>query len=512
MRKIHTGILAILFLLLFLTLPYADTTEIRILHVNDFHGFAEPHKPPGSDKAVGGIAYLSGKVEKLRKEKSSLLLAAGDMIRGDNWADLFEGRSVIEWMNLMDFDVMVVGNHEFDFGQQVLRKRISESRFPLLGANVEGLGELRSYVVKEVKGIRIAVIGVVTEETPITTHPRNVVGLKFISPAKTVERYLRELKNRADIFIVLSHIGYPADRTLAENVKGIDVIVGGHSHTKIEKPVTVGKTIIVQAWEHGKALGVLDLTIEDGKMIGFRGHLEEIIPEKGTEDKAVQALVEKYQKKVDALLGGRVGKALVDLNGQAVREKETNLGDLVSDVMRRASGADVAITNGGGIRTGIRKGEIKLKDIYAVLPFDNYIVAFRLTGKELSDALEHGLSAVGGEEGRFPQVSGLTLTYSRSAEKGARIKEILVAGKPIDPNREYVVATNDFLAVGGDGYEVFKNALKASGDFSAAGEIMKGGKVVYSDPGHWLRDLVVQSIKEQGSIAPAVEGRIKELP
>ncbi|MCX5718506.1 MAG: metallophosphatase, partial [Nitrospirae bacterium] len=256
MKILNIAICIIFLLVVSVFSVNAEQTEIRILYVNDFHGFAEPYKPFGSDEMSGGIVYLSARVNALRKEKVSLLLSAGDMIQGNNWANLSQGESVIELMNAMGFDAMVVGNHEFDFGQDVLKKRISEAKFPVLGANVEGLDMLKPFVIKELDGIKVAILGIVTEDTPVSTHPRNVSGLKFLSEESTVEKYMTELKIKADIIIILSHIGHHADRILAEKVKGIDVIVGGHSHTKVEKPLRVGNTLIVQAWEHAKALGV----------------------------------------------------------------------------------------------------------------------------------------------------------------------------------------------------------------------------------------------------------------
>lgn len=498
-------------LVLSFSFAHAEETVIRILYINDFHGFAEPYIPLGSKEMLGGIGYLAAKADALRKEKPALLLSAGDMIQCNNWANLFQGESVIELMNAMKFDVMVLGNHEFDFGQEVLKKRISEARFPVLGANVRGLDKLKPFIIRNISGVRIAIIGVVTEDTPETTHPRNVAGLKFEPPAETVEKYVKELKQKADIIIVLSHIGYSADRMLAEKVGGIDVIVGGHSHTKIERQVTVGKTVVVQAWEHGKALGVLDLTVKDGKITGFEGHLEEIRPVRGAEDRAALAIVEKYKQKVDAMLNEKVGETEVDLDGENVRRKETNLGNLVADVMRQVSEADMAIVNSGAIRTSIKKGEIRVKDIYSVLPFNNYIVAIRLTGKQIREALEHGVSAIEEGSGRFPQVSGLSFTYSPSEKEGSRVKEILIAGKPLEPEKEYTVATNDFLAAGGDGYKVFGDAIRSSGDFSNIGGAIKGEKLVYSDSSRWLKDGVAEYIRTKKTIAPEVKGRIKEI-
>jgi len=511
MKRIYAVGLNLLFLFLFITFSYGEQVEIRILHINDFHGFVEPYKPLGSDELLGGISYLATKVNELRKEKPTLLLSAGDMIQGNNWANLFLTESVIEWMNEMRFDAMVLGNHEFDFGREVLKKRISEARFSILGANVEGLIGIKPFEIKELKGIKVGIIGVVTEDVPLATHPRNVSDLRFISPMKIVEKYIKELKNKVDIMVVLSHIGYPADRVLAEKVEGIDVIVGGHSHTKMTKPVSLGKTLIVQAWEHAKALGVLDLFIKDGKIIGFEGRLEEIKPEEGKEDRASLAILNKYKEKVDAVLNEKIGEAEVDLDGENVRKRETNLGNFIADIMRRTSGADITLINGGAIRTSIKKGEVRVKHIYTVLPFDNTIVAIKLTGRQIRKALEHGVSVVEGEEGRFPQISGLTFAYSPSKKRGSRIKEISVSGHPIDHDKEYVVATNDFLAAGGDGYKVFGEAIQSSRDLSAIGGMMRGEKVVYNDSDRGLRDIVVEYIRGEKKIAPKVEGRIIEI-
>ena len=463
-------LLCCLFWLIFLGTPATGReAALRFLYVNDFHGFAEPYQPLGSAEPLGGAAYLAGAVDRRRNERPTLLLAAGDMIQGNNWANLFHGKSSIELMNAMGFDAMVVGNHEFDFGQKVLLERITEARFPVLGANVQGLARLKPYVIKTSGGIRVAIIGVVTADTPTTTHPRNVAGLKFQSPEVTVARYLKKLKGKADLMVVLSHLGYPEDRVLARKVQGIDVIIGGHTHTKLATPVRVNHTIIVQAWEHAKALGVLDLDLEDGKIVKFAGHLEEIKPASGQADQEAQRIVAQYSRQVDARLDKIVGETEVDLDGEQVRTRETNLGDLVTDIMRAAAGADAALINGGSIRTSLHRGKVKAKDIYAALPFDNYLVAIRLTGRQLRQALEHGVSGLEDKAGRFPQVSGLSFTYSRSAPVGSRVREVLVQGQPLDPGRRYVVATNDFLAAGGDGYLSFGEALKGGPGFREQG-------------------------------------------
>ena len=484
--------------------------EIRILHINDFHGFAVPYKPYGSDEAQGGLAYLAARADELRSEKPTLFLAAGDLIQGNNWANLFQGKSSIEAMNAMKVDAMVLGNHEFDFGQAVLKERIGEANFPVLGANVVGLSELKPYILKNMDGLTVAIIGVVTDDTPVTTHPRNVIGLQFLSPEETIKKYTQGLKGKYDIIVVLSHSWFSADTVLAKTVDGIDIIIGGHSHTKVEKPAIVGKTVIAQAFEHGKALGVLDLAIKDGKVVEVSGRLEPIKPT-GKSNRVVETIVAKYQQKVDAVMNEIVGEALADLDGANVRLKETNLGNLITDVMRKTAGADAAIINGGTIRTSIKKGPVKVSDVYAVVPFDNYIVAIRLTGQQIRDTLEHGVSAVEEEEGRFPQVSGLTFTYDLKGKKGSRVKEVFIGGVPLVADREYTVATNDFLAAGGDGYKAFGDSVKSSKDYAVIGGAMKGEKLVYRDSGRWLRDMVIDHVKMNKTLSPKVEGRIKEL-
>ncbi len=511
MRRYAVSVLFHVLLLLSAGTAAGEQKVVSILHVNDFHGFAEPYKPFGSEELLGGIASLAAEVDKIRAQGPTLLVASGDMIQGNNWANLFLGESVIELMNEMRFDAMALGNHEFDFGTGVLRKRIEAARFPVLAANVEGLDLLKPYTIREISGVRIALVGVVTEDVPVTTHPRNVAGLQFHPVARTVERCLELLRGKADIVVLLSHIGHTADRELASNVSGLTAIIGGHSHTKVLSPVVINNTVIVQAWEHGKALGRLDLHIEDRKVVRADGRLIGISPSPEMPDTAVGRLVRKYSEKVDAVLDEEVGVALTDLDGEHVRSRETNLGNLIADIMRQTAQADAAIIGGGSIRTSIKKGRIQMKHVYAVSPFNNYIVGVRLTGRQIREALEHGLSAIEDGAGRFPQVSGISFSYSRTAAVGARIRELIIAGRPAEADREYTVATDDFLAAGGDGYKAFGEAVMASKDFTNVGGTLKGEKLVYSNSGKWERDVIIDYIREVKQVSPIVEGRIREV-
>ena len=513
-RFVPTIVLALtVFLLLCSTSLWAKDIEIRILYINDFHGFAQGYNLPGTNDHRGHIACLAALTETLRKEKLSLLVASGDMIQGDNWANFFQGKSVIDLMNQMRFDAMSVGNHEFDYGSAILKERIREANFPVLGANVRGMETfLQPYIIREIEGVRIALIGIITEDTPVTTNPKNVVGFTFASPAATLPALIRKLRQEADVIVVLSHIGFNADRQLAATVSDIDIIIGGHSHTRVDKPVLIGKTVVVQDYEHGKTLGVLDLTIREKKVVSTNGYLADIKPDSMPKDNGIAEKVSLYQARVDAVMQDTVGETKTDLDGVNVRKAETNLGNFIADVMKEAAGADGAIINGGTIRTSAPKGILKVSDIYSIVPFDNYIVAIRLKGKQIRDTLEHGVSAIADDAGRFPQISGIRFTFQPSKKTGSRVGDIFIGNAPLDLEKEYTIATNDFLAAGGDGFRAFGEAVRSSRDYAVVGGAMKGEKLMYSNAGKWLRDVVIDRIKAAGVIAPTVEGRIRETP
>lgn len=482
------------FLVLFQAPALADPVQIRILHVNDFHGYAEPYRPYGSRELLGGAAYLAARVEALRADSRipTLLLAAGDMIQGNLWSNMNQGKAVIELMNMMEFDAMVVGNHEFDFGQNILKERISQANFPILGANVAGISGVKPYVIRNIGGVRVGILGIVTEKTPYLTHPDNVKNLIFKPPPEALREYLDEVRKLSDVVIVLSHIGFAEDQRLAANVMGIDVIIGGHSHTRVDKPLEVGKTIILQAWEHGKTLGVIDLTVENGRIIKIRGRLVEIKPDPEHMDKGMAVLVRRYAADVDRDMGQAIGSACVDLDGERVRSGETNLGNMVADAMREGSRADISLINAGSIRTSIKQGSISIKDVYRVLPFDNYLIVMKLKGREIVRAVEQGLAHVEEGHGSFLQVSGLQLVYDPSGAPGKRLKEIKFAGLAVDNEKIYTVAVNDFMAAGGDGFAFMKTLPRE--DAALRGQI--------------VRDVVSDYIRMRKEICPQTEGRI----
>ncbi|HEY6000412.1 MAG TPA: 5'-nucleotidase C-terminal domain-containing protein [bacterium] len=479
-------------LLLLLAAPALSSAEtLTILHVNDFHGALEPTRTASGQPEEGGAARLAA-VMRAERTPTTLFLSAGDLMQGTNISNLFAGKPVIEVFNLMGLDASAVGNHEFDAGQAALAERAAEARFPFLAANIEGSGPWKPSEVRRVGGLRVALFGLTTEETPVATHPRNVQGLKFTDAAAAARRMVAELRPQADLVIALTHLGFEEDEKLAAAAPGIDIIVGGHTHTKVEQPAQVGTTLVLQAYERGAVLGRLDLEVVDGTVVAHRYRLVPVTGAAG-EDPEVAAVVAGYAARLGAKMGEPVGTAAVDLDGgkDATRSRETNLGDLIADVMRETAGADVALINGGTIRAGVPAGPVTVGAIYNVLPFDNWLVSFAVTGRELRAALETGVSRVEVRDGGFPQVSGMRFTFDPRKPAGQRIVSVEVGGAPLDEARTYVLATHDFLAAGGNDYTEFA-----------------GHAPVYSDSSRWLRDVLAEWWRKRGSIAPAVDGRI----
>jgi 5'-nucleotidase / UDP-sugar diphosphatase len=512
-----TFVLSLLLLLTLSATAYGAPASFRVYYVNDFHGFANSSQPPGTHDQQGGAAWLAARLFALRAEQPGLFLAAGDMIQGDTWTNFSQGHSAIDLLNALHLDAMVTGNHEYDFGQDVLKQRVREAQFPVLAANVSGLAEVRPQVNFSLPAGKVAVVGLVTDDTPQSSHPRNTTGLTFVAPETAAREQIGARDKDVSLVVLLTHIGHEQDLALAANLctGGAPVnvpilIVGGHSHTVVETPVRIGDCAVVQAGDHGRFLGLVDVTVEQGKMVAANGRLEKIASSAGAADLQTAALVDRYNVQVDRILKEKAGFATVDLIQEGARQQETNLGNLVADIVRKTTGAQAAMVNGGSLRVGISKGEITMRQIYATLPFNNYLVAVKMSGKLLIQALEHGVSGVERGEGRFPQISGMSFVFDRRLPPGQRIESVTIGGQPVDANHEYTVATLDFMASGGDGYTAFGQAIKSGGDFAEVGGAMRSSRLVYNDPGQFLRDVVLDALAKESPVAPLVEGRIVE--
>src|SRR6056297_929026 len=471
----------------------AQDGSLTILHTNDTHGRVEEGSYAGM-----GFPKLATLVNQYRNEGNVLLLDAGDTFHGQTIVNLNEGEAIIDIMNEMGYDAMTLGNHDFNFGQERIKELEEMANFPIVAANLDP-ALVEPYVIKEINGIRVGIFGLATPETEYKTHPKNVEGLTFRSPSEAAQEMVDELEGQTDMIIALSHLGLSegseyTSRRVAENVSGIDVIIDGHSHTALEEGLMVNGTLIAQAGEYDKNLGVVDVSISEGEVTAQASLITKEDAADVQKDEAVLSVIEEVQAENEEITSAVVGKTTVELDGERanVRSGETNLGNLVADSMLAKTEADVAITNGGGIRASIDEGEVTKGEVITVLPFGNTTVVKKLTGAQLLDAVEHGLSQYPALEGLFPQVAGMKIVFDGDRPAGERVISLKVKGEPVDHDAVYEVATNDFMAAGGDGYEVFQGTETV---------IEAGG----------LEELVMNYISQRGTVAPKVEGRIIEV-
>jgi 5'-nucleotidase/UDP-sugar diphosphatase len=475
-----------------------DAVDITILHVNDTHGRILPYmeKSVSKKEPVSGAAYLARMVqeERLSNPEGTLLLSAGDMFQGTPVSNLFKGQAVIEVMNYLRFDAMAIGNHEFDWGMDAFENLLVSSRFPYLSANIKDhcgyyLTGVKPYIMVFKKNVKIAIIGVTTPEVIYNTYPGIIQGCKVYRPEEILPGLIKKVKGEgAHMIIVLSHLGLDADKELAQRVPGIHVIVGGHSHSAIKRPVVIGDTIILQTGSHGLYLGVFELSIDTdtGKIVRYKENrvLKKVLA--GLDkpyDEAVAGIVNKYYDQIKEKFTQVVGETLVDLKRRY--QRESNIGNLVCDTMRKEANADIAFLNSGGIRTDIPKGKITLEQVFTLLPFDNNLVTMNLTGTQILKILEYNAKM---EQG-FLQASGIKIRYDVSEPAGSRVKEVSIGDTPLIKGKTYTVATIDFLAAGGDAFTTFK----------------EGKNILY---GISLRDLFVSYLKKHSPVAPRIEGRI----
>ena len=481
-----------------------DVKTLTIVHVNDVHG----HVVEEEANEVIGYAKLKTIVDELREDKNVLLLNAGDTIHGTNFATLNRGEAVINLMNLMGFDAMVPGNHEFNYGYDRLLELADMAEFPILGANIvkeaDGTPDLESYIIKEFEGFKVGIFGLSTEETKVKAHPKYSEGLKFESPIEVAKGIVEKLQEEeVDLIVGLVHLGLDEESAkvattsemLAEAVEGIDIIVDGHSHHELTEGRLVNDTLIVQAHEWTKNIGIVEVKMVDGEKEIVAKLLDYEAVKDVEGDEEILAQIAEVEAVNEEIMNEVIGKNLVLLDGvrEHVRGGETNLGNLATDAMLKASGADVVLTNGGGIRASIEVGDITLGNAFEVFPFGNTLVTIEVTGETIKAALEHGVDAYPEVAGKFPHVAGMTYKIDPNKEVGSRIVELLVNGEEIDLEKTYALATNDFMASGGDGYEMFMGAPI----------LMEHGL---------LYETVVDYIRELGEVSYEVEGRIVGLP
>jgi len=478
----------------------AEPVKLSLLHINDIDRIEE-------SKGRGGLARLMTLVNRERAAAPySVFTHGGDTISPSLLSGFDKGAHMIDLFNEAELDLMVLGNHEFDFGPAVTRQRVAEARFPILSANaVDSTGALIEGTLatwtKEAGPYTVGFIGLTTPETPTISSAEGITFKPLIETARALSDTLRA--NGADLIVALAHLGIGEDLQLAYADSGIDILLSGHDHLQIT--YYDGQFAFVEAGSQGDTLMVVEVTMDT---VDNRGTPQfvwspqfRILSSAGVEpDAAMAAKVQGYLDQLSEELDVALGKSAVPLSSERakVRGEETALGNLIADAMREGVNADVAVTNGGGIRgdkTYDAGVTLTRRDIQSELPFGNRTVKLQVTGAQLKQALEHGVSAVEEGAGRFPSTSGIAMTWSRSAPAGDRVKSVSVNGKPLDTAATYTVATNDFMAKGGDGYAVFKDA-KVLIDGAAA---------------KYMATMVMDFVAAAGEVAPKIEGRVKAV-
>lgn len=453
-----------------------NVTTVTIVHTNDTHS-----------RVNDGVGFpkISSKVKALKEANPNVILVdAGDTFHGQTFATISKGETIVKVMNAVGYDVMTPGNHDFNYGQGRLLELAGLAQFPIVSANVvkaDGTTLLEPYVIKEVGGLKIGIFGLSTPETAVKTNPKNVEGLTFADPVETAKKMVKELQGKdVDAIIALMHLGIDKESTdtsyrVRDNVEGIDLIIDGHSHSTLDTIDNEGKTTkIVSTGEYNNNLGIVNLTFENGELKS----VEPVVfsSEAAAEleaDAQISDLIAAVTEENKVITSVVVGKTDVVLDGarEHVRGGETNLSNLITDAMLTLSGADMAITNGGGIRASIDAGDITMEEVITVLPFGNYVIVKEYTGAQILAALEHGTASYPELAGGFAQVAGATFTLDLNKEAGKRVSNVKINGVPLDLNKTYKVATNDFMAVGGDGYEMLKEG-KLVAELSALDEIL----------------------------------------
>ena len=476
-----------------------ETIKIRVYHTNDIHGWIMPRPDKfQTNRMIGGAAALAALIGKETGPK--LVLDAGDWWQGTPEGSLTKGESVAAVFNAIGYDAITIGNHEYDGGADGLRALIAKMTAPVLSANTFGSdGKLapwvRPWIVKEVAGVKVGIFGLTTSHMDKLAFKKNIAGLDFrreVDVARDAVKALR--KQGATVIIAVTHIGlegenqkFEGDQTLAREVPGIDLIVGGHSHTFLNRAIRgENGTLIVQAGSYLAKAGRATLEIDPKTkvVLASSDELIELWPDRVGEDPAVKAIVDKYQDLVGKVFETVIATAPAPMGREA--DHENALGDWMTDCYRQALGTDVALQNGGGIRSELPAGPVTLRSIFNIMPFDNELVKLNLKGPDMRAVLDHGVGV-----GKIAQLSGVDVEYNRPAPAGERIVAASIAGAPLNDAKTYSIATLDFLINGGDGYSVFDRYVSSE------------------STGALARDLLVECARKQGLVAAPAIGRLK---
>lgn len=510
--------------------------KLTILHINDLHSRIEPitkydgtcgAEDDAAGKCFGGVArvktYLDERQRTLRTRGANVItLDAGDQFQGSLFYSTYKGKAAAEFMNQMGFDVMAVGNHEFDDGPQALADFIDLVNFPVISGNTSTYSSdllknrIERYKILTIGGKKIGVVSVLATDTAETSSPGP--NIAFSDEIRYLNSIVPEIEDAgANIIIALTHVGLNKDIEIAKAVPGIDVIVGGHSHTYLSAsdpkrkgsyPTWVSNeksgalVPVVQAYAYSKYVGELTVEFDDNGNVLFAEGDTEIMDATVKPNAAIAARVAELAAPIEELKKTPVGASTADIDGDRsnCRASECTMGVLVAEAMLdrvKDQGVSIAIQNGGGIRASIPAGEITMGDVLTVLPFQNTIATFQLTGAGVIKALENGVGQVEDLKGRFPQVAGMRFAWNAANAPGGRVTQVQIRDGDgwvdIDPKATYGVVSNDYMRSGGDGYSVFATE----------------GQNAY-DYGPGLEQVVADYIKANSPYTPKLNGAIRE--
>ncbi|MER9620823.1 5'-nucleotidase C-terminal domain-containing protein [Mesorhizobium sp. M0222] len=513
---------------------FADYT-LNILHFNDWHSRIEGNNKYESTcsaeeetkgECIGGAGRLVTAIAQERKKlegQNVLLLNAGDSFQGSLFYITYKGTAEEEFLNQIKPDAVTLGNHEFDDGESALVPYLDKAKFPIVSANVVpndksgAAGKIKPSIVLEVGGQKIGIVGAVTNDTPELASPGPNITIE--DDVKSITAEVEKLKAQGvNKIIAVTHIGYRRERDVIAKIPGVDVVVGGHSHSLLSNTDPKGegpyptmvdnpdgsKVPVVQAASYSKYLGEFKVVFDDNGNVKEASGDPIFLDKSIIPDPAVLARIKELGAPIEALKNKEVAETTEAIDGsrESCRTKECAMGNLVSDAILdrvKGQGVEIVVSNGGGLRASIDKGTVTMGEVLTVLPFQNTLATFQISGKDLVAGLENGVSQVEDGGGRFPQVAGLKYSFDKSvAPNAGRVKSVEVmqngAWAPINPDKDYLVATNNYVRQGGDGYKVFAEKAKNAYDYG---------------PG--LEQVVADYLAAHRPYTPKLDGRITEV-
>ena len=486
------------FSLLLFSFLFSQPKSITILHTNDMHASFIPHEAfwikQNPKPLIGGFNELSFAVDSLRRVKgATILIDAGDVMTGNPITeytyDGAQGGALFAMMNMIGYEAWCLGNHDFDISQDNLRALTKIAAFPTLSANVVNAAGAfplnnKPYTIIEKGGLRIGIIGVMTQGLYNLVNQNNLTDIKVLSPVTTTQRYIDELTSKTDLLIALTHEGVDEDSVLAANVHGLNVIVGGHSHTRLKKPMKVNGVLIVQTGSNCENLGILDLTVENHTVTKSWGVLHPLYYDSNRPKTKLSNFIDSIQHKIDNDYSEVIGT----LKSDWVRGRgEMGVGDFIADAQREGAHADIGFMNDHGIRKNVAKGPMTKRDLFEVLPFRNVLVTFQLSGKQVKEVVEHYIT-----HHASIQTSGIRCTWKKNPDGTIEFPSFMVNGKPLDEQRMYIAAASDYMV----------------------GEAQRYLGVDIEHPSYshtTVFDVVEQKVKREKVIDSKIENRIQEV-